>query len=404
MSVSAFDDPATLARYADLVVGFAANVQDGQLVEIASETGKEALTRALAASAYQHGASYVDATYFDPYVKRARLLHAGEQTLDELPALLGERVLALGEARAARIALAGPVAPDLLDGVDPRRTGRDRLPRLPEDRQLIDACTTNWTVVPCPTREWAQLVHPELDADAAWARLCDQIVHVLRLDAPDPTAAWRERQAQLAAVSTRLTARRFDAVHFSGPGTDLRVGLLPRSPWLTVAFETVDGIAHLPNLPSEEVYATPDPARVEGVVRATKPLMLDGTAVEGLELEFRDGRAVRVDAERGAELVRAQVARDEGAARLGEVALVDGDGRVGALETVFLEILLDENAASHVALGAAYSVAVAAADAGRENSSAIHLDVVIGGPAVDVDGVEPGGARVPLLRAGAWAL
>jgi len=266
--MSPFDDPATLERFARLAVGFAANVQPGQLLQVKSEIGKEAVTRAVAAEAYRAGAKYVDVEYFDLHVKRARLEHAAEETLDWVPEWLGAKLLALSDARAARIALSGPAAPRLLEGIDPARSGKDQLPALKETGPVVNARTTNWTILPCPTRPWAAEVHPGLTPDAAWERLGEQIVHVCRLDEDDPVAAWRERAAVLVDSAARLTSRRFDAIRFRGEGTDLRVGLLPTSKWLAAQFETVDGIAHMPNLPSEEVFSSPDPERVDGIVRA----------------------------------------------------------------------------------------------------------------------------------------
>jgi aminopeptidase len=394
---------ADLERFADLVVRFAANVQDGQIVAIGAEPGKEPMARALAAAAYRAGAKFVDVTYFDLLVKRARLLHAAEDTLDFVPSWYGERILALGEQRCARIGLTGPSMPGVLDDIDPARTGRDQLPQLKEGAKVINDRTTNWTAVPSPTPAWAKLVHPDLDEDAAYAKLVEQVLHVCRLDEDDPIAAWKERMDTLTAVREKLTARRFDAVRFRGPGTDLTVGLLPSSIWLSAGdFTTVDGLVHMPNLPSEEVFSCPDPARTEGVVRSTKPLVVSGSIIRGLEVEFRDGRAVRIDADEGADVLRGYAARDEGASRLGEVALVDGEGRIGPLDTVFFDTLLDENAASHIAIGQAYAFTAGEEDHGRINSSAIHIDFMIGGPGVDTFGVESDGTEVPLLSGGAW--
>lgn len=398
-------DQELLERFADLVVGFAANVQPGQIVAISSEPGKESLTRAIAAAAYRRGAKFVDVQYFDLHVKHARLLYAREEDLAYVPPWLGQRILALGEHHAARVALTGPIAPGLMDDVDPARAGKDPLPYLPEASKVVNDRTTNWTAVPCPSLPWARLVHPDLDDDAALARLVEQLVHVCRLDEEDPIASWGARAETLIGVAERMTERRFDAVRFTGPGTDLRVGLLPTSLWMAARFETVDGIVHMPNLPSEEIFTAPDPSRVDGVVRSTKPLVVAGSIIRGLEVEFQGGRAVRIDAEENAEVLRSYAARDEGACRLGEVALVDGEGRIGPLETVFFDTLLDENAASHVALGSAYAFTVEdEADVERINRSSIHIDFMIGGPEVDVDGETAGGERVPVLRRGAWQL
>ncbi len=399
-----FDD-ATLERFADLVIGFAANVQRGQIVAVGAELGKEAMVRALATSAYRYGARFVDVSYFDMHVKRARIEHADADTLDFVPPWYGQRLLGLSDAHAARIGLTGPAAPGLLDDLDPRRAGRDHLPALKEAGEVVDRRTTNWTAIPCPTIGWAKVVHPDLPEEEALRTLAQQILHVCRMDENDPVAAWRARIDQLVGAAARVTGRGFDALHFAGPGTDLTIGLLPSSRFLAARFETVDGIVHMPNLPTEEVFSAPDPQRAEGVVRATKPLVVGGSIVRGLEVEFRDGAAVRIDADENADVLRAWAARDEGAARLGEVALVDGEGRIGALDTVFFDTLLDENAASHIALGSAYRFTVDDdADKQRANVSEIHVDFMIGAPDVNVTGVTREGERVPVLVGGRWQI
>jgi aminopeptidase len=404
VEASAGVDAGTLARFAELLVGFAANVQPGQIVAISSEIGKEPLTRAIAAAAYARGATYVDVAYADPFVRRARIEHGSDEALETVPSWIGERILALGDQRCARIALTGATAPRLLEDLDPARVGADRAQTLREAGRVLNDQTTNWTIGPCPTPGWAARVHPQLAPEEALAKLWEQIVHVCRLDEDDPVAAWRERMATLVGVTERLTATRFDALHFEGPGTDLTVGLLPTSRWLSASFATRDGIPHVPNLPSEEVFTTPDPTRVDGVVHATKPLQLAGATIEGLAVRFEGGRAVQIDADKGADVLRAMTAHDDGGSRLGEVALVDGSGRIGPLDTVFYDTLLDENAASHVALGQAFAFAVGDADAERINTSMVHIDFMIGGDGVDVTGVAVDGSRTPVLRGGVWQL
>ncbi|MGH2897512.1 MAG: aminopeptidase, partial [Solirubrobacteraceae bacterium] len=342
------------------------------------------LTRAVADRAYRAGAKFVDVLQFDLHVKRSRILHAAQDTLDYVPPWYGERVLALSEHRAARVALTGPSMPGLLSDLDPARAGRDQLPFLRESAQVVNARTTNWTAVPCPTLPWAQLVYPGLEADAALRRLWADVLHICRLDEEDPVAAWTARQDTLASVAARLSERGLDALHFEGPETDLRVGLLPSSRWISARFETIDGIVHMPNLPSEEIFTTPDPLRVDGHVRATKPLVVGGTIIRGLRARFEDGRAVQIDADEGGELLAQYARRDDGASRLGEVALVDGAGRIGPLDTVFYDTLIDENAASHVALGSAYEFTAGEQDHPRINRSQIHIDFMIGSPEVDV--------------------
>src|SRR3954469_13751612 len=283
-------EPETIERLADLAVGFGINLQEDQIVAIGGEPGKEYLVRALAESAYRHGARFVDVSWFDPWVKRARIAHAREETLEFVPPWYGERLLALGEHRAARIALSGPSAPGLLEDLDPVRAGRDRLPSVKEAGKVVNERTTNWAIVPCPTPAWAKLVHPDLPDDEALARLEEQIVHVLRLDEPDPIAAWRERADTPTGAAGRLTERGFDALHYEGPGTDLTIGLLPGAEWQAARFETVDGIEHMPNLPAEEFFPPPAPLRADGHVASTKPLVLiDGTVVRNLRVRFEGG-------------------------------------------------------------------------------------------------------------------
>jgi len=401
-STAAFD-AATIERMAELTVSFAANVQRGQIVAISAELGKEAMVRALAGAAYRHGAKFVDVAYMDMYVKRERILNADEDTLDFVPSWYGERILELGRQRCARIGLTGPAMPGVLDDLDPERTGRDQLPSLKEGAKVVNDRTTNWTAVPCPTPAWARLVHPDLPDDEAYAKLVEQILHICRLDEGDPIAAWKERLDTLTEVREKLNARKLSAVRFAGPGTDLTVGLLPSSKWLSAGdFTTIDGIVHMPNLPSEEVFSCPDPQRTDGVVCSTKPLVVSGSIIRGLEVEFRDGKAVRIDAEEGAEVLRGYAARDEGASRLGEVALVDKDGRIGPLDTVFFDTLLDENAASHIAIGQAYAFTAGDEDRERINTSAIHIDFMIGGPGVDTFAIDRDGNETPLLVDGTW--
>jgi aminopeptidase len=397
-------DPQTIRALAELVVRFGANVQPGQIVTVNSEPGKEELTRAVADVAYEQQAKFVDVSVFDVHIKRSRILHAAEETLDYVPPWYGERMLALGEHRCARISLTGPAAPHALEGLDPARVGRDILPATKEGMTLLNARSTNWTVAPCPTIAWAKLVYPDLGEDEALEELWRQIAHVCRLDEPDPVVAWTARLENLEATAAKLTERRLDTLHFEGPGTDLTIGLLPGSRWEGANMTTAQGIVHAPNLPTEEVFTTPDPTRVDGIVRATKPLFVAGAMIEGIRVRFEGGRAVEIDADQGADTLRALAVRDKGAARLGEVALVDREGRIGPLDTVFFDTLLDENAASHIALGQGFEFAVDESDHPAVNRSQIHVDFMIGGNDVAVTATTAGGASVPVLRDGAWQI
>jgi aminopeptidase len=380
-----------------------ANVQPGQVLAVTATTGQEELARAVAEAGYKRGAVFVDVLYFDPYVKRSRIQFADPETLSWVPPWFGNRVDMLAERGDARIALAGVVDPDVFDGLDPALLGRDQLPALKETARIIGERATNWSIIPCPHPVWAKLVYPDLDEAAAYEKLWQELIHVLRLDEPDPTAAWDERVALLRRSADALTAHGFDAIELSGPGTELTVGLFGSSRWWAGDFKTRDGLRHLPNLPTEEVFTTPDPARTEGHVTSTKPLVLkDGTIVRGLRVSFEGGKAVEIDAEENGAAIRARTGVDEGAGRLGELALVDRQGRIGPLGTIFYDTLLDENAVSHIALGFGFPFAVTGDDLARVNQSEIHIDFMIGSPELDVTGVTRGGERVPVLRNGDW--
>ena len=369
-----------------------------------AKLGQEPLARAIAAAAYDAGAHQVEVNYGDPYVQLARLERASEEALGDVIPWVRERPLKLAELQGALISLSGPVAPGLLDAVDAARIGRDTV-ALRESMEVLARRALNWTIVPGPNPAWAGLVHPELDPDAALAKLWDEIAHICRLDEPDPVAAWQARSDALADAARRLGAARLDALHFTGPGTDLTVGLLPDVRWSGGNFETAWGRVHLPNVPTEEVFTSPDPERTEGHDTSTKPLLVSGRAVEGLRVRFVAGRAVEIEADSGAGLLRELVQRDANAPRLGEVALVDGSGRIGPTGTVFHDTLLDENAASHIALGAGFQhLADDDSIGARINDSAVHTDFMIGGPAVQVSGRTADGAEVPVLIDGEWKI
>jgi len=391
-------------KLAELAV-FGANVQPGQLVGVTSYIGKEELTRRIADLAYRRGARYVDVLYFDQWVKRSRIAHAAEDTLDYVPPWLAERLLYFSDEHAARITLSGPHAPTALEGLDAARAGRDLLPYLPETGEVVNSMTTSWTIVPAPTRPWAEAVYPDLDPDEAYERLWEAVAHVCRLDNDNPAQAWLDRTAVLKDNARRLTERGFDSLRLHGPGTELTIGLFPSSTWEAGDFQTVDGNRHLPNIPTEETFTTPDPERVDGYVSATMPLELAGSVISGIRVEFAGGRAVAIDAEQGADALRSAASSDDGARRLGEIALVDREGRIGPLETVFFDTLIDENAATHIALGNGYDHPVAdASDKARINQSRVHIDFMIGRPELEVDGITPSGETVPVLRNGSWQI
>jgi len=397
-------DARTLEKMADLVVDFGANVQPGQRVHIGASIGQEELARAVAARCYRAGAVFVHVAYRDPWVQRARLDDAVDEALGYEPGWIVQMIRELGEERGATIGLSGPVAPGLLDGADPDRIRRDVPPGRHQAIDNLRGAKLNWSAIPCPSPGWAALVHPDLDADAALEKLWGEVVHMCRLDEADPVAAWGERMEQIERAKAALNELGLDAVHLRGPGTDLEIGLLPSSSWMGGHLTTCYGLLHHPNIPTEEVFAVPDPERVQGTVRSSKPLQLSGSIVRDFTVQFDRGRVARIDAAENGGVLKAYADRDEGASRLGEIALVDGRGRVGPLQTVFYDTLIDENAASHMALGQGFDWAVGDGDVERVNRSQIHVDFMFGSDEIEVDGTTAAGERIPLLRGGAWQI
>jgi aminopeptidase len=402
-------DPTRLERYAELAVRVGANVAPGQLVEVYGLVEHAPLVRAIARAAYEAGARYVDVLYTDNHIRRALIELAPEESLDFSPPWLVTRASAWSEEGGATIALAGDPEPDLLGDLDQERVGRAR-PRelVAEYFRQANERLANWTIVAAPTAGWAETMFGEPDLDRLW----DTVAYTCRLDEADPVAAWNEHIGRLEARAARLNELRLDAVRFRGPGTDLTVGLLPESAWGGAVEETVFGVRHVPNMPTEEVFAAPDLRRTEGVVRSTRPLAFRGTMVRGLEIRFESGRVAGVRAEAGAGAIEGMIAADERAGFLGEVALVDGSSRVGQTGITFYDTLFDENATCHIALGDAplsklRDVARLPAEdriARGLNAANDHVDFMIGGPEVAVDGVTTDGREVPLLRDDAWVL
>jgi aminopeptidase len=393
-----------MQRLAELSV-HGANVQPGQIVMVTAEIGQEEQARATAAAAYARGAKFVDVDYFDPFVKRARIENADPETISFVPPWYGERMVEHAELMGARVTLAGITATNPFAGLDASLVGKDMLPRVKELTKIVGDRSTNWCIVPAPHVEWAKLVYPDLDPDAALERLWQELEHTLRLDESDPNAAWDARMAELKDAAERLTKRAFDAIELRGPGTELTVGLLPTHRWWSADFERADGLRHLPNLPTEEVFTTPDPLRTEGNVTSTKPLALrDGTIVRGLRVRFENGVAVEITADENGAALESLLEIDDGAHQLGELALVDRRGRIGPLGTVFYNTLLDENAASHIALGGGFPFLVDDDVKSRVNESGQHVDFMIGSLELDVDGVTADGERVPVLRDGDWQI
>jgi aminopeptidase len=400
-------DHDRLERFADLVVCVGANVQPGSFVLLRSDIAHLEIARAVVERAYVAGASWVEIDWSDGPIRRSQLVHADIDRLTRTRPWVIERTKAWAHEQGVSITLVGDPNQHLLEDVDPAKAAAFPVEEARAHREAILGRQLRWTVVPAPNPGWAREVFGEPDLERLWAA----VATAMRLDDADPVASWRKRAAELAARARALDALDLTEVRYHGADTDLTVGLVPDARWAGGSMDDPDGVTYMPNIPTEEVFTSPDRRRADGVISLTKPVIIGGVVVEGLKVTFRGGRITDLAATSGVEAVRAQVDTDEGARSLGEVSLVDRDSRIAKADLLFHNMLFDENAACHVAWGQSFPFAVAdgLAKSNEEryqiglNRSAIHTDVVIGGEGLTVTGTGSKGT-VEIIRDDEWVL
>lgn len=406
-------DTATLDKLADVIIGTGLNLSPGQDVVLTASAEALPLVRRVAEAAYRAGAGLVVPILSDEEVTRARYRFAHEGTFDHAPGWLFEGMAKAYDNNAARLHIAAD-NPMALAGMDPEKVStaaRANAAAYKPALAKIAGFEINWSIAAYPGRAWAQQVFPDLGADAAQAALAQAIFAASRVDRPDPVAAWADHNSELAARRDWLNDRDFAALHFRSAHTDLTVGLADRHRWMGGSSEARNGITCNPNIPTEEVFTTPHRDRVVGTVRASKPLAHQGTLIEGIEVTFEGGVITKAKAERGEEIFLRLIDTDEGARRIGEVALVPHASPISESGVLFFNTLFDENAACHIALGQCYKDCLFDTEGTSDddiaarggNSSLIHVDWMIGAADTDIDGITQSGDRVPVFRYGNWA-
>lgn len=400
-----------LKAYAELVIRLGVNVQLGQRVVIRAHPEQAATARALATEAYRVGASQVSIEYRDQHLQRAQVEYAPDEQLGKVLAHELAAARSWGEDKVALISLTGNPNPTLMNGLDPDRLARSAPLELIQ--AIMPMTTTNqiaWTVVAAPTSGWAEAVLGTPDV----ARLWEGIKVAMRLDHDDPVRSWQEHNATLHQRRDMLNSRGFDRVRYRGPGTDLTLGLAPGNTWAGGAILNADGVEFMPNLPTEEVFAAPDWRRVEGTIQTTAAFFLVSmnALVEDLRLEVSDGTITSATAARGEDAVRAQFDLVPRSRHFGEIAIVDKDSAVKRSGLVYQDMLYDENAGSHVAWGTGFPFNVPGTDRLKPeerinqglNQASTHVDIVIGSPEVEIDGIDRDGTVTPITRGDTFVL
>ncbi|WP_454748647.1 aminopeptidase [Ciceribacter selenitireducens] len=406
-------DPARLDKLAEVAVKVGLQLQKGQDLVLTAPIAALPLVRLITRHAYMAGAGIVTTFYADEETTLARYAHAPDESFDRASGWLYDGMAKAFEGGAARLAIAGD-NPMLLAGQDPAKVARANKANSIAYKPALEHISNfdiNWNICSYPNPSWAKLVFPDVPVAEAVAKLAEAIFAASRVNEADPIAAWAAHNAELRKRSGWLNGERFSALHFTGPGTDLAVGLADGHEWHGGASTAKNGVTCNPNIPTEEVFTTPHALRVDGHVSSTKPLSHQGTLIDNIQVRFEGGRIVEAKASKGEEVLVKVLDTDEGARRLGEVALVPHSSPISASGVLFYNTLFDENASCHIALGQCYSkcfldgasLTPEQIKAQGGNASLIHIDWMIGSDKVDIDGIRADGAKVPVMRKGEWA-
>ncbi|MDR6100761.1 aminopeptidase [Agrobacterium larrymoorei] len=412
MSVSPID-PVKLEKLAEVAVKVGLQLQKDQDLVITAPLAALPLVRQLTKHAYMAGSGLVTTFYSDEETTLARYRHASDANFDKASSWLYEGMAKAYANGAARLAISGD-NPLLLSEQDPAKVARANKANSTAYKPALEKISNfdiNWNIISYPNPSWAKQVFPGISEDEAVRKLADAIFAASRVDVADPVAAWAEHNANLAKRSKWLNGERFASLHFTGPGTDVTIGLADGHEWHGGASMAKNGVTCNPNIPTEEVFTTPHARRVDGYVSSTKPLSHQGTLIDDIQVKFEGGRIIEAKASKGESVLNKVLDTDEGARRLGEVALVPHSSPISASGILFYNTLFDENASCHIALGQCYSKcfidgATLSQDqikAQGGNSSLIHIDWMIGSDKVDIDGIKPDGSAVPVMRKGEWA-
>jgi len=402
-----------LDQLARVAIEVGLGLAHGQELVMTAPLDAVPLARRITEQAYHAGASLVTTLYSDDEALLMRYRHAPDDAFDTAAGWLYDGMGAAYKRGAARLAITG-ASPLLLSNEDPEKVGRANTAVSKAYRPALELITRheiNWTIVAAATPAWAAAMFPDDAPEAAMAKLWDAIFCTSRVDNDDPVANWKAHDAGLQRRANYMNEKRYSALHYRGPGTDFRLGLADDHLWMGGGTTAGNGLYCIPNMPTEEIFTTPHKDRADGTVRASKPLSYQGTMIEGIEVRFEAGRIVQANATRGLEVLEKLISTDDGARRLGEVALVPHSSPIAASGLLFYNTLFDENAASHIALGQGYTSCLKDGDkltpeelaAKGANDSLIHVDWMIGSGELDIDGITSTGAAEPVMRQGEWA-